>query len=374
MTIREAKRILKEHGYKVKMTVAEALKTFELSDIPEKSELKIQYRNLSKKYHPDVGGSVEKMALVNEAYEVLSNTSTEGTTENFNARRKEREEKSKQEYQMMQEYFDRTFNFENLQTLLEGIIGEKLSGEVEHQQSSYYTSFGFNAEIKLFTEDKTKYFVLTYNIRTIYQEATGLGNDSLNTDDLMFNININTSILYNNKSVKLASRTYKTNVGSKTLEDFSSLFPAEKIQKALMRSKKKLFRKADMLLGLKRLLNATVKDEYIYLFCFNNEVENQFGKPYIYIFRSVFMKMPYYNIVSIYGTVKDKQRQIHKMAKSIHFYETENCLELLTETLNGCKLDFNNFEKSSQVIEGKLAEAFNEKFLEVEADIIDGKK
>lgn len=36
-------------------------------------ELKVQYRKLSLSYHPDRGGSTEQMAVLNEAYRVLSN-------------------------------------------------------------------------------------------------------------------------------------------------------------------------------------------------------------------------------------------------------------------------------------------------------------
>ena len=36
-------------------------------------EIKSAYRRLAKTQHPDVGGSVEKMKLINEAYEILSN-------------------------------------------------------------------------------------------------------------------------------------------------------------------------------------------------------------------------------------------------------------------------------------------------------------
>ena len=36
------------------------------------AEIKLQYRHLSKKYHPDMGGSQASMAALNEAYQILS--------------------------------------------------------------------------------------------------------------------------------------------------------------------------------------------------------------------------------------------------------------------------------------------------------------
>lgn len=38
-----------------------------------RNKVKSQYRKLSKEYHPDRGGSIEKMAQLNSAYEVLKN-------------------------------------------------------------------------------------------------------------------------------------------------------------------------------------------------------------------------------------------------------------------------------------------------------------
>ncbi|NPA73354.1 MAG: DnaJ domain-containing protein [Epsilonproteobacteria bacterium] len=51
--------------------IKKALKTLELAPFVSIKEIKDRYREMSKKYHPDICGDEEKMSLINEAYEVL---------------------------------------------------------------------------------------------------------------------------------------------------------------------------------------------------------------------------------------------------------------------------------------------------------------
>ncbi len=48
-----------------------ALEILELPTLITKSDLKKQYRFLSKKYHPDQGGSAQKQEQLNYAYRLL---------------------------------------------------------------------------------------------------------------------------------------------------------------------------------------------------------------------------------------------------------------------------------------------------------------
>jgi DnaJ-class molecular chaperone len=53
-------------------SVQKALETLELPSMVTREEIKRQYRHLAKKYHPDRGGSVEKMRRISEAYAILT--------------------------------------------------------------------------------------------------------------------------------------------------------------------------------------------------------------------------------------------------------------------------------------------------------------
>ncbi len=63
------------------MNYFEALELFELEPSASYEAIEARYRELSKRYHPDLqGGSPEKMAVVNVAYDVLKRQSSAVST------------------------------------------------------------------------------------------------------------------------------------------------------------------------------------------------------------------------------------------------------------------------------------------------------
>jgi DnaJ-class molecular chaperone len=54
-----------------KARIEKALECMQLPHLVTKEDVKRQYRYLSKKYHPDVGGDAEKMQCLSEAYDTL---------------------------------------------------------------------------------------------------------------------------------------------------------------------------------------------------------------------------------------------------------------------------------------------------------------
>jgi DnaJ-class molecular chaperone len=50
----------------------DAYKVLELDRDASPKEIKIAYRNLSKKHHPDKGGDMNRMKEINRAYALLS--------------------------------------------------------------------------------------------------------------------------------------------------------------------------------------------------------------------------------------------------------------------------------------------------------------
>jgi DnaJ-class molecular chaperone len=52
-------------------TIAQALEILELPKLITKEDIKKQYHFLAKKHHPDLGGDIERMEKINEAYRTL---------------------------------------------------------------------------------------------------------------------------------------------------------------------------------------------------------------------------------------------------------------------------------------------------------------
>ncbi|NPA27869.1 MAG: J domain-containing protein [Epsilonproteobacteria bacterium] len=53
------------------MEIKEALEILELPPFITKDDIKVQYKKLVKRYHPDIAKDSSKIVLVNEAYKTL---------------------------------------------------------------------------------------------------------------------------------------------------------------------------------------------------------------------------------------------------------------------------------------------------------------
>ena len=51
--------------------IEESLEILDLPKLITKEDIKKQYHFLAKKYHPDIGGDMQKMERINEAYRTL---------------------------------------------------------------------------------------------------------------------------------------------------------------------------------------------------------------------------------------------------------------------------------------------------------------
>ncbi len=51
--------------------ISEALEILELPKLITKEDIKRQYHFLAKRYHPDLGGDLQRMERINDAYRIL---------------------------------------------------------------------------------------------------------------------------------------------------------------------------------------------------------------------------------------------------------------------------------------------------------------
>ena len=54
-----------------RQAIIDALETLDLPKLITKEDIKRQYHFLAKRHHPDLGGDIERMERINEAYQTL---------------------------------------------------------------------------------------------------------------------------------------------------------------------------------------------------------------------------------------------------------------------------------------------------------------
>jgi len=72
MTLQDIQKLDKTEGWS-KIEVSRAI--FNLGEIFEEDDLKMRRRLLAKRFHPDYGGNYKYMALINDAFDCLTNIS-----------------------------------------------------------------------------------------------------------------------------------------------------------------------------------------------------------------------------------------------------------------------------------------------------------
>jgi len=214
------------------MTPTEAMKVFDIQEIPDSVELKNLYHKLAKQYHTDTGASsTEKMQDINNAYEVLSKIKVSSnssyhseTPEERKAREKAQFEKAEENFNTMRDIFYNSFNDEELIAYLSQfssdaldikITENKFTDEFNRKYNLYSSgSAYFEANVEVFNEDRSLVYYVQFSISRD-RSASGLGSSDIDEEDVLFNFGIITNIFYNNRKQKLTQRDYQSRKGKK---------------------------------------------------------------------------------------------------------------------------------------------------------------
>lgn len=309
------------------ITLSQALEVFDLKEVPEdKTILKRIYTDLSKKNHPDRGGSHEKMILITQAYELLKKSNA--TTTYFKPIDREAEKKRAEEIvNTMKEMFERTFSPEKILAYLSQFTLEDLDIEVSnYDKASYYAEYSsIVVEVEVFNPDRSLMFYLSYYIS--YNDiSSGLGNDTLDADEIMYDYNITSYVLYNNRKQKLQQKNWRWQIGKEKAFDYSDIFPASKLEKLFSTGGKKSFRKADFqtLLLKKGNIDAHINKDIWFLYPFDSK------RVYINLSRLTFRRVPRYMITGMWIINEKGKNEFKRFSKTISFGETEeDCLRLI---------------------------------------------
>ena len=295
-THKKYKRFFKEK----ELSVSDAKIIFGITEIPNEDDLKVLYRDLSKKYHPDLGGDIEKMQDINNAYEVLKkNTGIKSSKIDWNEINKKWTERNKREFKNMERIFKTSFNIDKLLKYLQQFINEPLQYSIDYLKESQvreWTSsfFNYKVTVEIFNMERTTVFFLNYWLSYNFNDSGGLSYDNVNETDILYKVDVLANIYHNKRKEKLSKRDYRWNVGSKTITDYENIFPKVKLVKIFSGKSKKPFKKSDFLLGLERELNYNSDGNNYFIYILGKQT-------YFNLYRTVFMKTPMYTVGALQG-------------------------------------------------------------------------
>ena len=302
-----------------KMTLSQAKDIFNLSSIPNSQELKSLYKKLALQNHPDRGGSEQKMALINAAYDILSNNSgIGGLKNNPEAEQKSFERKLAQiltAKKVADEQDSKMDSF--IETLKEHF--KKLSGGKYEFQGEYKSNkpeidkyelksprdiYGYPFTlyvrflISLYTEDREIVFDIMLDTLINYPNDNAIA-----TPDM--NVSVVCNCIVNGRKNKIFQRNWGNTMNSSVIfDDARQIFTNGKLEKILSgkaRTKENSkFSKRDAIAYCTKVMNGNSytsgKDTYIDI---PLEKELSEGKLFVRLRRAVIDRLPFWQILSV---------------------------------------------------------------------------
>lgn len=271
------------------MSVNRALEIFglESKDAADKGLLKRTFSRLAKANHPDHGGDVEQMKLINLAYEVLKKAKVKfGSVDWESIDKKYRYLGSAIKTALIAGFKPEVFT-----RYFEKIKGEAFNSEIlqtwpgQNERSPHIA--GFKAEF--FTDDRNTIFELDV-IANLIDIAK---NNSLGFEDLNFSLSIIAYGFYKNKKQKLSKSDWKFTNDHSFFSKPEKIFPKHKLEKIFSgATSQRAFKKRDMYTFLTKKLKAKTNGDYVYI-----PLKDDY---WFVIYRTVFMRQPFWHPNGIY--------------------------------------------------------------------------
>lgn len=332
-----------------------------------KETLKKRYRELSHKYHPDLGGDEEMMKKVNAAFQILSKVNNFSSSSSGSSDFKAWSEKRKKEDEKNLEIGKKIKN-DILNTLKQNehkfvdyfnsLSGKSFSlrinkaepkdtASINDPKSVYYTNGIGNVviETEFITPDENIIFTLNIFVSVTMM---GGGKGLSSGDEYNYSLNTTTYGFAFNKKQKLSSRDWGSTSDHTVLSDPKKLFPQAKLKKIFSgSSSKRKFSKRDMYTFLDKKLNASNMNKDSVKIPITDDY-------YLVLYRMVFMRVPGWGINGLY-----KKFNRISMMPTVIMPETEETAQWLEEIIkqakksssdeqsliNTLKLGFENYKK-----------------------------
>jgi hypothetical protein len=305
-----------------KLSFKEALEMLSLdgNDLSPET-LKNAYRKAAMTHHPDRGGDLAQMKLVNEAHDLLSKFKGQAPSSRI-----DNTDKYKAAAATVREVLAATFAPTVFTRHLETCTGKTL--KMSHKDkssthSTYRSAVSYETEWR--SDDDMTVFTLHVHVSL---SNVVFGPKSLGTGDadLSFPIMVSTSIFHNNRKVKFKPRTWESTSHHRIIADPNELFPKDKIKKMIGgKENARKFSKRDMELGLKSRLHAEIDSRGGQTWAFIPIGECKFV-----IYRSTMMGMATWSSHHVAGGVENGKR-VKADTKFISVLESEALIEVLVD-------------------------------------------
>jgi hypothetical protein len=307
-------------SFKTTMTEIEARKILGLSAKFTDAELKSAYKKSSMKAHPDKGGSTSEMSLVNVAHEKLKDSAR---TNAVNAKAQDTRTAFKEKMEKMREIvlgdLASKFDINKFTEHFSKAFSEPFVGKHKIESASLnYNAVWLSAEFS--NETRTRMFEMSISIdlinvlNSIEKPSFGGGEN-----DISYPMGIIAYGYSDKKKVKVTQSNYNVSRSQKVFYDPEKIFPVKKITKD---QKKKLFRRADMIAGLKTIQGIVTNDNASFFIPVENDT-------FLYVMRITFMRQGMWQVNGFYDKKKYSYHpnlDLYKGTKT--FEETEETLDL----------------------------------------------
>lgn len=208
------------------MSVGDALAFMGLNNNVSKTDVDKRYKELSKKYHPDLGGNPEDMKTLNQAREILSKVKFT-SSDIYESARSKYEDEIRTVENFAREYLNK-MNIEKYNRYLNDIFSENFSYK-EESKAKYQFSY---KEVEFYNADRSKIFKLHISLDTegIYKALFG-DKKVISEKDMSFKIWLSSVIFLDGKKQILTKERYVSSNSSDWFDNPEILLPKARLEK-----------------------------------------------------------------------------------------------------------------------------------------------
>ena len=305
-------------------------------------DLQKKYRDASRKNHPDLGGSTEKMQLVNEAYEFLKKGLKSGggkdprwqTPEERREERIRRDKEYERRLDLVDALWKKAFDPHRYETYFKQWVTEPLT----HKFSSRRGSFAAGSlihEHEWVTADRGTVFWMDMWVQGYDIQLAGLLGGG--APGMEFKYSTDNFLYHNKRKQKMKQQTWDHKGHSHDVVDPTKLFPAAVLKKVFAGKKQRKFMARDFREGLRKMMHAEVS--------YDDACVPLDGEFKLLLKRTVFMRQASWMINGIY----EKYKRVHHPGpgKYLSIFETEESLHDVVELVKQLKHGDLNRKKST---------------------------